>query len=52
MGVVMLRKLLDEQIAVVEAGGEPMAIPCAILGEKRDRPLHLAHRLVAWTALT
>jgi len=26
VGVVMLRKLLDEQIAIVEAGGEPMAI--------------------------
>ena len=25
-GVVMLRKLLDEQIAIVEAGGEPMAL--------------------------
>jgi 5,5'-dehydrodivanillate O-demethylase oxygenase subunit len=26
VGVVMLRKLLDEQIAIVEAGGEPMGI--------------------------
>ena len=26
VGVVMLRKLLDEQIAIVEAGGEPMAV--------------------------
>jgi 5,5'-dehydrodivanillate O-demethylase oxygenase subunit len=25
-GVLMLRKLLDEQIAIVEAGGEPMAV--------------------------
>jgi 5,5'-dehydrodivanillate O-demethylase len=25
-GVVMLRKLLDEQISVVEAGGEPMGV--------------------------
>jgi len=25
-GVIMLRKLLDEQIAIVEAGGEPMAV--------------------------
>ena len=25
-GVVMLRKLLDEQISVVEAGGEPMNV--------------------------
>jgi 5,5'-dehydrodivanillate O-demethylase len=25
-GVVMLRKLLDEQIAIVEAGGEPMGV--------------------------
>jgi 5,5'-dehydrodivanillate O-demethylase oxygenase subunit len=25
-GIIMLRKLLDEQIAIVEAGGEPMAL--------------------------
>ena len=25
-GILMLRKLLDEQIAIVEAGGEPMAV--------------------------
>jgi 5,5'-dehydrodivanillate O-demethylase oxygenase subunit len=25
-GIIMLRKLLDEQIAIVEAGGEPMAV--------------------------
>jgi 5,5'-dehydrodivanillate O-demethylase oxygenase subunit len=25
-GIVMLRKMLDEQIAIVEAGGEPMAL--------------------------
>ena len=26
IGVLMFRKLLDEQIAIVEAGGEPMAV--------------------------
>jgi 5,5'-dehydrodivanillate O-demethylase oxygenase subunit len=39
-GIIMLRKLLDEQIAVVEAGGEPM---CTLRDPEKNRMISFSH---------